>query len=166
MRHRQLMDRYDVTFYTPRPGTLEPASRGALPARRWHAGARGGAAPSIRWPSSLYQAPAGAPAGTATLRHRLGGGRAAGGPRRCAARGPEATAALAAPAAAGALADARIYYHGTAPHDAGEGSAAIGNGLDRADSVRYARRLAPLSRAAGRLSEPFAAPSGFRASRC
>ncbi|AMJ65801.1 M1 family aminopeptidase [Hymenobacter sp. PAMC 26628] len=154
--HRAQLARYDVTYYKL-DLALEPTSRdvAGMAWLRVRVGPR--ALDSLAF--DLYQAPAGAPAGAATLRidSVVVNGRRAPAVRRA---GPEATAALAAPAPAGALADARIYYHGTAPHDAGGGSAAIGNGLDRADAVTYAGARHPYQ-VLWSLSEPFAAPEWF-----
>ncbi len=128
---RALLDAYDVTYYKL-DLALEATSRDVAGSvgMRVRVGAQ--ALDSLAF--DLYQAPAGAPAGTATLvlDSVVVNGRRASGVRRA---GQEATAALAVLAPAGTLADARIYYHGTAPHG---NTAAIGNALDRRDSVRYA----------------------------
>ncbi|MFD1470139.1 M1 family aminopeptidase [Hymenobacter caeli] len=150
---RAQLARYDVTYYKL-DLALEPTSRDVAGSAwlRVRVGPR--ALDSLAF--DLYQAPAGAPAGTPTLLidSVVVNGRRAPGVRRA---GLEATAALAAPAPAGSLADARIYYHGTAPHGS---TAAIGNALDRRDSVRYAgtwHRYQVL----WSLSEPFSAHEWF-----
>ena len=66
--------------------------------------------------------------------------------------GSDATARLAQPAAAGSLLDARIFYHGTAPHGS---SAAIGNALDTDYVGTYATDVT------WSLSEPFSAHEWF-----
>ena len=81
-------------------------------------------------------------------------GRRSPGIRRA---GNDATAALAQPAAANALADARIYYHGTAPSG---NSAAIGNGFNNRSQVRVNGVSAPFN-VTWSLSEPFAAHEWF-----
>ncbi len=150
---RGQLGRYDVTYYKL-DLALEPTSRDVAGSvwMRVRVGAQG--LDSLAF--DLYQAPAGAPAGTPTLLidSVVVNGRRAPSVRRA---GQEATAALAAPAPAGTLADARIYYHGTAPHGS---TAAIGNALDRRDSVKYAgtwHRYQVL----WSLSEPFSAHEWF-----
>ncbi|WP_161599582.1 M1 family aminopeptidase [Hymenobacter nivis] len=154
--HRAQLARYDVTYYKL-DLALEPTSRDVAGMAWLRVRVGRQALDSLAF--DLYQAPAGAPASAATLRidSVVVNGRQASAVRRA---GSEATAALAAPAPAGTLADARIYYHGTAPHDAGGGSAAIGNGLDRADVVTYAGAPHPYQ-VLWSLSEPFAAPEWF-----
>ena len=66
--------------------------------------------------------------------------------------GSDATARLAQPAAAGSLLDARIFYHGTAPHG---GSAAIGDALDTDYVSNYNTNVT------WSLSEPFSAHEWF-----
>ena len=108
----------------------------------------------------LYQAPAGSPAGTPTLLidSVVVNGRRSPGTRRV---GNDATAALAQPAAANSLSDARIYYHGTAPSG---NSAAIGNALSNRSQVRINGTTTPttLPGACRSLSRR---TSGFRVSR-
>ena len=66
--------------------------------------------------------------------------------------GPDATAQLVQPAAAGSLLDARIYYHGVAPHG---NSSAIGNALDSQYQGTYGTNVT------WSLSEPFSAHEWF-----
>ncbi len=128
--HRAKMNRYDVKYYKL-DLALESTSLNVAGSvwMRVRVGAQ--ALDSLAF--ELYQAPAGSPAGTATLLidSVVVNGRRSPGIRRA---GPDATARLAVPAAAGSLTDARIYYHGTAPSG---NSAAIGNGLSTRDSVHY-----------------------------
>ena len=148
VRHRQQMDRYDVQWYRL-DLNLENTSRdlaGSVLLR-----VRVGAQPLDSLAFELYQAPAGAPAGAPTLSidSVVAGGRRSPGVRR---QGNDATAALAQPAPAGALLDARIYYHGTAPTG---GSAAIGNGYNTATLPGGTYHVS------WSLSEPFAAHEWF-----
>ncbi len=151
--HRAQLDRYDVTYYKL-DLALEPTSRDVAGSAWLRVRVGPQALDSLAF--DLYQAPVGAPAGAPTLAidSVVVNGRRAPAVRRA---GPEATAALAAPAPAGALADARIYYHGTAPHG---NTAAIGNGLDRRDSVRYAGAWHHYQ-VLWSLSEPFSAQEWF-----
>ena len=71
--------------------------------------------------------------------------------------GPDATAALAVAAPANSLADALIYYHGTAPSG---NSAAIGNGLSTRIQARYGSTSFPYN-VTWSLSEPFSAHEWF-----
>ena len=154
--HRAQLARYDVAYYKL-DLALEPTSRDVAGMAWLRVRVGPLALDSLAF--DLYQAQASAPTGAATLRidSVVVNGRRAPAVRRA---GPEATAALAVSVPAGALADARIYYHGTAPHDAGRGSGAIGNGLDRSDSVRYAGAWHPY-KVLWSLSEPFAASDWF-----
>ncbi|MCC3152517.1 M1 family metallopeptidase [Hymenobacter sp. BT770] len=126
--HRRKMDRYDVKYYkldlAMENNSLNVAGSVWM---RFRVGSQ--ALDSLAF--ELYQAPAGSPAGTATLLidSVVVNGRRSAGIRRA---GPDATAGLAQPVAANTLADARIYYHGTAPSG---NSAAIGNGLSNRNSV-------------------------------
>ena len=72
--------------------------------------------------------------------------------------GPDATAALAVAAPANSLADARIYYHGTAPSG---NSAAIGNGLSNRSQVRLGSGQSFPFNVTWSLSEPFSAHEWF-----
>ena len=72
--------------------------------------------------------------------------------------GPDATAALAVAAPANSLADARIYYHGTAPSG---NSAAIGNGLSNRSQVRLGSGQSFPINVTWSLSEPFSAHEWF-----
>ena len=72
--------------------------------------------------------------------------------------GPDATAALAISAPANSLADARIYYHGTAPSG---NSAAIGNGLSNRSQVRLGSGQSFPFNVTWSLSEPFSAHEWF-----
>ena len=151
--HRAQLDRYDVTYYKL-DLILEPTSRDVAGSAWLRVRVGPQALDSLAF--DLYQAPPGAPAGTPTIAidSVVVNGRRAPAVRRA---GSEATAALAAPAPAGTLADARVYYHGTAPHG---NTAAIGNGLNRRDSVSYAgtwHRYKVL----WSLSEPFSAQEWF-----
>ena len=100
----------------------------------------------------LYQGPAGA--ATLLIDSVVVNGRRSPGIRRA---GNDATAALAQPAAAGSLTDARIYYHGTAPSG---NSAAIGNGFNNRSQVRVNGVYQPYN-VTWSLSEPFAAHEWF-----
>jgi len=155
--HRRKMDRYDVKYYKL-DLALENNSLNVAGSvwMRLRVGAQ--ALDSLAF--ELYQAPAGSPAGTATLLidSVVVNGRRSPGVRRT---GPDATARLAQAAAANSLADARIYYHGTAPSGH---SAAIGNGLSTRDTVHLdTYRGAPTFpyRVTWSLSEPFSAHEWF-----
>ncbi|GAC1587115.1 MAG: M1 family aminopeptidase [Hymenobacter sp.] len=104
----------------------------------------------------LYQAPVGSPAGTPTLLidSVVVNGRRSPGIRRA---GSDATAGLALPAPAGSLADARIYYHGTAPSG---NSAAIGNGLSNRSQAKIGGTTMAYN-VTWSLSEPFSAHEWF-----
>jgi hypothetical protein len=153
VRHRLQMDRYDVKWYKL-DLALENNSR-AL------AGSvlllvQVGAQPLDSLAFELYQAPAGAAPGAATLviDSVVAGGQRSPGVRR---RGQEATAALAQPAPAGARLAARIYYHGTAPNG---NTAAIGNAFNTATSYRRDGVNYPYN-VTWSLSEPFSAHEWF-----
>ena len=152
--HRAKMNRYDVKYYkldlALENNTLNVAGSVWM---RVRVGAQ--ALDSLAF--ELYQAPANSPAGTATLLidSVVVNGLRAPGVRRA---GPDATAALAQPAAAGSLADARIYYHGTAPSG---NSAAIGNGLSTRSQVRIGSGSSFAYNVTWSLSEPFSAHEWF-----
>ncbi|MBF9140621.1 M1 family metallopeptidase [Hymenobacter properus] len=155
--HRRKMDRYDVKYYkldlAMENNSLNVAG---LVWMRVRVGAQ--ALDSLAF--ELYQAPTGSPAGTATMLidSVVVNGRRSPGIRRA---GPDATAALAQPAAANSLADARIYYHGTAPSG---NSAAIGNGLSTRSTVHLdTYQGAPdfAYNLTWSLSEPFSAHEWF-----
>ncbi|ALW86078.1 hypothetical protein AUC43_13845 [Hymenobacter sedentarius] len=155
--HRRKMDRYDVKYYkldlAMENNSLNVAGSVWM---RLRVGSQ--ALDSLAF--ELYQAPAGSPAGTATLLidSVVVNGRRAPGIRRA---GPDATAGLAKPLAANSLADARIYYHGTAPSG---NSAAIGNGLSNRSSVNidtYNGAPTFAYDVTWSLSEPFSAHEWF-----
>ena len=152
-RHRQLMDRYDVKFYRL-DLTLRNTSRAVAGSvlMRVQVGAR--ALDSLAF--ELYQAPPDSlpTAPTLVIDSVVAGGRRAPGVRR---RGQEATAALAAPAPAGTLLEARIYYHGTAPHG---NTNAVGNAFNSADHYRRDGVNYPYH-VTWSLSEPFSAHEWF-----
>ncbi|HEX8330349.1 MAG TPA: M1 family aminopeptidase [Hymenobacter sp.] len=155
--HRQKMERYDVKYYKL---DLAMENNSLNVAGSVWMRVQVGSQPLDSLAFELYQSPVGSPAGTATLLidSVVINGRRSPGIRRA---GPDATARLAQPAAAGSLADARIYYHGTAPSG---NSAAIGNGLSTRDSVqldtyRGAPRFA--YNVTWSLSEPFSAHEWF-----
>jgi aminopeptidase N len=153
VHHRQLMDRYDVTFYQL-DLTLSNTSRAIAGSvlMRVRVGAR--ALDSLAF--ELYQAPPDSlpTAPTLVIDSVVAGGRRAPGVRR---RGQEATAALAAPAPAGSLLSARIYYHGTAPHG---NTNAVGNAFNNATSYRRNGVDYPYH-VTWSLSEPFSAHEWF-----
>jgi aminopeptidase N len=153
VRHRLLMDRYDVTFYRL-DLTLSNTSRALAGSALLRV--RVGAQPLDSLAFELYQAPADAPAGAATLviDSVVANGRRSPGVRR---QGQAATAALAQPAPAGALLAARIYYHGTAPNGT---TAAIGNAFNTATSYRRDGVDYPYN-VTWSLSEPFSAHEWF-----
>lgn len=153
VRHRQLMDRYDLKW-VKLDLALENNSR--VIAGSALLLVRVGTQPLDSLAFELYQAPAGAAPGAATLLidSVVADGRRSLGVRR---QGQAATAALARPAPAGALLAARIYYHGTAPND---GGGAIGNGFNLATSYRRDGADYPYH-VAWSLSEPFVAHQWF-----
>lgn len=153
VRHRQKMERYDVQWYKL-DIALENNSRnvaGSVIMR-----VRVGAQPLDSLAFELYQAPASAGAGAATLLidSVVVGGRRSPGVRR---QGGDATAALPAVAAAGAVVQARIYYHGTAPNG---NSAAIGNALNTRNYYSQGGVIYPYN-TTWSLSEPFSAHEWF-----
>ncbi|RYY09992.1 MAG: hypothetical protein EOO36_21305, partial [Cytophagaceae bacterium] len=153
VRHRQKMERYDVKWYKL-DLALENNSRSVAGSVLLRVQVRAQVLDSLAF--ELYQAPAGAPAGTATLLidSVVVGGRRSPGVRR---QGQEATAALALPAPAGSVLEARIYYHGTAPNG---NSAAIGNALNTKASYTMGGTVYPYN-VTWSLSEPFSAHEWF-----
>jgi aminopeptidase N len=153
VRHRQKMERYDVQWYKL-DIALENNSRNVAGSAIMRV--RVGAQPLDSLAFELYQAPASAGAGAATLLidSVVVGGRRSPGVRR---QGNDATAALPAVAAAGAVVQARIYYHGTAPNG---NSAAIGNALNTRASYNQGGTTYPYN-TTWSLSEPFSAHEWF-----
>jgi len=151
--HRAKMNRYDVKYYKL-DLALENNSLNVAGSvwMRVRVGAE--ALDSLAF--ELYQAPAGSAATVASLLidSVVVNGRRSPGIRRA---GPDATASMAQPAAAGSLADARIYYHGTAPSG---NSAAIGNGLSTRSQVQVGSTTFPFN-VTWSLSEPFSAHEWF-----
>ena len=147
--HRAKMERYDVKYYKL-DLALENTSLNIAGSvwMRVRVGAQ--ALDSLAF--ELYQGSAGA--ATLLLDSVVVNGRRSPGIRRV---GNDATAALALPAAAGSLADARIYYHGAAP---AAGTAAIGGGFNNRSQVRVNRVDQPYN-VTWSLSEPFAAHEWF-----
>jgi aminopeptidase N len=152
-RHRQKMARYDVQWYKL-DLALENNSRNLAGSALLRV--RVGAQPLDSLAFELYQAPAGSPAGTATLviDSVVAGGRRSPGVLR---QGNDATAALPQAAPAGSVLTARIYYHGTAPNG---NSAAIGNAFNTATSYRLIGTPYPYN-VTWSLSEPFATHEWF-----
>ncbi|WP_460585283.1 M1 family aminopeptidase [Hymenobacter arcticus] len=153
VRHRQKMDRYDVKFYQL-DLTLDNTSRNIAGSALLRVQVGAQALDSLAF--ELYQAPAGSPAGTATLTidSVVAGGRRSPGVLR---QGQAATAALAQAAPAGSLLAARIYYHGTAPNG---NTSAIGNAFNTATSYRRDGVNYPYN-VTWSLSEPFSAHEWF-----
>jgi hypothetical protein len=153
VRHRQQMARYDVQWYKL-DIALENNSRSVAGSAIMRV--RVGAQPLDSLAFELYQAPAGAGAGAATLLidSVVVGGRRSPGVRR---QGPDATAALPSVAAAGAVVQARIYYHGTAPNG---NSVAIGNALNTRSYYTQGGVTYPYN-TTWSLSEPFSAHEWF-----
>ena len=153
VRHRQKMNRYDVQFYRL-DLDLDNTSRNLAGSALLRV--RVGAQPLDSLAFELYQAPAGSPAGTATLTidSVVAGGRRSPGVLR---QGQAATAALAQPAPAGTVLNARIYYHGTAPTG---NSNAVGNAFNTATSYRRDGVNYPYN-VTWSLSEPFSAHEWF-----
>ena len=151
--HRARMNRYDVKYYKL-DLALENTSLNVAGSVWMRVRVGSQALDSLAF--ELYQAPVGSPAGTATLLidSVVVNGRRSLGIRRA---GPDATARLAVPAAANSLADARIYYHGTAPSG---NSAAIGNGLSNRSQAQYNNMSVPYN-TTWSLSEPFSAHEWF-----
>ena len=153
LRHRQKMDRYDVSYYKL-DLALENNSLN-IAGSVWMR-VKVGAQPLDSLAFELYQAAPDAPAGAPTLlidKVEFGNGLSPGLRRQ----GNDVTAALPQAAPAGSLLDARIYYHGTAPSG---NTAAIGNGFSTRSSVRVNDVLYPYN-VTWSLSEPFAAHEWF-----
>ncbi|MDO7888021.1 M1 family aminopeptidase [Hymenobacter cheonanensis] len=148
VRHRQKMDRYDLKW-VKLDLALENNSRAVAGSALLLV--RVGPQPLDSLAFELYQAPAGAAPGTATLTidSVVADGRRSPGVLR---QGQAATAALAQPAPAGALLAARIYYHGAAPT---AGTAAIGNAYSTATLPGGSYQVS------WSLSEPFSAHEWF-----
>ena len=147
--HRAKMERYDVKYYKL-DLVLENTSLNIAGSvwMRVRVGAQ--ALDSLAF--ELYQ---GAPgAATLLIDSVVVNGRRSPGVRRV---GNDATAALAQPAAAGSLTDARIYYHGAAP---AQGTAAIGGGFNNRSQIRVNNVVQPYN-VTWSLSEPFAAHEWF-----
>ncbi len=153
VRHRQKMERYDVQWYKL-DIALENNSRNVAGSAIMRV--RVGAQPLDSLAFELYKAPASAGAGAATLLidSVVVGGRRSPGVLR---QGHDATAALPTPAAAGAVVQARIYYHGTAPNG---NSAAIGNALNTRNYYSQGGVIYPYN-TTWSLSEPFSAHEWF-----
>lgn len=153
LRHRQKMNRYDVKFYQL-DLELSNASRAIAGSALLRVQVDAQALDSLAF--ELYQAPAGSPAGTATLviDSVVVGGRRSPGVLR---QGQAATAALAQHAPAGSLLAARIYYHGTAPNG---NTNAVGNAFNTATSYRRDGVNYPYN-VTWSLSEPFSAHEWF-----
>ena len=147
--HRAKMERYDVKYYKL-DLALEDTSLN-IAGSVWMR-VRVGGQPLDSLAFELYQGPAGA--ATLFIDSVVVNGRRSPGVRRA---GNDATAALAQPAAAGLLTDARIYYHGAAP---AAGTAAIGNGFNYRSRVQVNGTFQPY-RITWSLSEPFAAHEWF-----
>ncbi|MBF9238815.1 M1 family metallopeptidase [Hymenobacter sp. BT683] len=155
--HRTKMERYDVKYYKL-DLALENTSLNVA-GSVWMR-IRVGSQPLDSLAFELYQAPATSMPGTATLLidSVVVNGRRSPGILR---KGPDATAKLAQPAAANTLADARIYYHGTAPSG---NSAAIGNGLSNRNTVHMDTNNGSPTfpfNVTWSLSEPFSAHEWF-----
>jgi hypothetical protein len=151
--HRAKMNRYDVKYYKL-DVAMENTSL-AVAGSVWMR-IRVGSQALDSLAFELYQAPAGSAAGTPSLvvDSVVVNGRRSPGIRRA---GPDATARLLQPAAAGSLTDARIYYHGTAPSG---NSAAIGNGLSTRSQAQIGGSPIPYN-VTWSLSEPFSAHEWF-----
>jgi aminopeptidase N len=153
VRHRQKMERYDVQWYKL-DIALENNARTVAGSAIMRV--RVGAQPLDSLAFELYKAPASAGAGAATLLidSVVVGGRRSPGVLR---QGSDATAALPAVAPAGAVVQARIYYHGTAPNG---NNAAIGNALNTRASYTQGGVVYPYN-TTWSLSEPFSAHEWF-----
>jgi len=149
-RHRRLLDRYDVQWYKL-DLTLSNTSRDVAGSVLMRVRAL---QPLDSVAFELYQGPAGQP--TLSIDSVVAGGQRSPGVRRL---GSEATAALARPAAAGAVLDVRVYYHGTAPY-AGPVAPGAGNGLRNYTSYKVNDTTYPYNVTAS-LSEPFFAHEWF-----
>ena len=147
--HRAKMERYDVKYYKL-DLILENTSLN-IAGSVWMR-VRVGKQVLDSLAFELYQGPAGA--ASLLIDSVVVNGRRSPGIRRA---GNDATAALARPAPAGSLTDARIYYHGSAP---AAGTAAIGGGFNNRSQVRVNGVVQPYN-VTWSLSEPFAAHEWF-----
>jgi aminopeptidase N len=147
--HRAKMERYDVKYYKL-DLALENTSRDVAGSAWMRVQVRNQPLDSLAF--ELYQGTS----GTATLLidSVVINGRRSLGIRRI---GPDATAALAQPAAANSLLDAHIYYHGTAPSG---NSSAIGNAFNTATEYTMNGTVYPYN-VTWSLSEPFSAHEWF-----
>ncbi|MBH8569170.1 hypothetical protein KB206_09770 [Microvirga sp. STS02] len=152
--HRAKMNRYDVKYYKL-DLALENTSLNVSGSVLMRVRVGSQALDSLAF--ELYQAPAGSPAGTATLLidSVVVNGKRSPGIRRV---GQDVNAKLAQVAPANALADARIYYHGTAPSG---NSAAIGNGLSNRTQGQIGYTNVIPYNITYSLSEPFSAHEWF-----
>ncbi|MDB5267168.1 MAG: hypothetical protein JWP58_208 [Hymenobacter sp.] len=152
--HRAKMNRYDVKYYKL-DLALENTSLNVAGSVLMRVRVGNQALDSLAF--ELYQAPAGSPAGTATLLidSVVVNGKRSPGIRRV---GQDVNAKLAQVAPANALADARIYYHGTAPSG---NSAAIGNGLSNRNQGQIGYTNIIPYNITYSLSEPFSAHEWF-----
>ena len=148
--HRAKMNRYDVKYYKL---DLAMENNSLSVAGSVWMRVRVGSQPLDSLAFELYQASPGVSGGLLIDSVVVNGRRSPGIHRA----GPDATAALAVPAPANALADARIYYHGTAPSG---NSAAIGNGLSTSRLARYGNTTFSYN-VTWSLSEPFSAHEWF-----
>ncbi len=148
--HQAKMNRYDVKYYKL-DLAMENTSLNVAGSVWMRVRVGSQALDSLAF--ELYKSPAGTPA-TLLIDSVVVNGRPSPGIRRA---GPDATAALAVAAPANTLADARIYYHGTAPSG---NSAAIGNGLDNNYLARYGTTTFAYD-ITWSLSEPFSAHEWF-----
>ncbi|WP_216688700.1 M1 family metallopeptidase [Hymenobacter siberiensis] len=152
--HRARMNRYDVKYYKL-DLALENTSLNVAGSVLMRVRVGSQALDSLAF--ELYQAPAGSPAGTATLLidSVVVNGKRSPGIRRV---GQDVMARLAQVAPANALVDARIYYHGTAPSG---NSAAIGNGLSNRTQGQIGYNITIPYNITYSLSEPFSAHEWF-----
>ena len=153
MAHRAKMNRYDVKYYKL-DLNLENTSLNVSGSVLMRVRVGSQALDSLAF--ELYQAPTGSPASTATLLidSVVVNGKRSPGIRRM---GQDVTARLFQTAPANALAEARIYYHGTAPSG---NSAAIGNGLSNRTQGQIGYNIIPYNITYS-LSEPFSAHEWF-----
>ena len=154
MAHRAKMNRYDVKYYKL-DLNLENTSLNVSGSVLMRVRVGSQALDSLAF--ELYQAPAGSPASTATLLidSVVVNGKRSPGIRRM---GQDVTARLFQTAPANALAEARIYYRGTAPSG---NSAAIGNGLSNRTQGQIGYNTTIPYNITYSLSEPFSAHEWF-----
>ena len=148
--HRAKMNRYDVKYYKL---DLAMESNSLNVAGSVWMRIRVGSQALDSLAFELYKSMAGVSGGL-LIDSVVVNGRSSPGIRRV---GPDATAALAVAAPANTLADAFIYYHGTAPSG---NSAAIGNGLSTRTQARYGGTSFSYN-VTWSLSEPFSAHEWF-----